>query len=58
MTRRYRGAEYEVEIVNRAGKKPRKAVISVNGKPIRGTLIPPAKKGSRVRIEVELVAKT
>ncbi|MBN1269570.1 MAG: glycosyl transferase family 36 [Kiritimatiellae bacterium] len=52
MTRRYRGATYEVRVVNKAGSRPRKVAVSVNGQPIRGTVVPPARKGARVRVDV------
>jgi cellobiose phosphorylase len=52
ITRKCRGTEYRISIVNRgAGGVPR---LVVDGKPIDGTLVPWAAAGSAVRVEATL----
>jgi len=52
MKRTYRGATYEISVVNRSGNGARKFTVEVNGKPIQGNVVPPAEKGSKVKVDV------
>ena len=55
VTRRYRGNTYRIHVVNEAGGKRGKPVITVDGKPIGGTLIPAsANEGRDIRVEVHI----
>jgi cellobiose phosphorylase len=52
LTRQCRGAEYRIGVRNRStGKPPR---LTVDGRPIEGTLVPYAPEGTEVKVEVEL----
>jgi cellobiose phosphorylase len=50
--RHCRGAEYRIEIHNRATGEP--ARVTVDGQPIDGTLVPYAAPGERVEVRVDL----
>jgi cellobiose phosphorylase len=50
--RHCRGAEYRIEIHNRATGEP--ARVTVYGQPIDGTLVPYAAPGERVEVRVDL----
>ena len=52
MLRQYRGATYHIVVTNKAGKGARKLSIKVDGKPIKGTVLPIARKGATVTVEV------
>ncbi len=58
LVRRHQGATYDIQVTNRAGTKPRAVEIIVNGQPLEGDVIPPAPKGSRVRVEVIIRPQT
>jgi len=48
--RKFRGADYHIEITNNGGKKP---VLTVNGKKIDGAVVPISSKGT-VKVECKL----
>lgn len=52
MTRRCRGATYDIAVTSRARTDKRRVTVRVNGKALAGTLVPFARPGSRVRVEV------
>jgi cellobiose phosphorylase len=54
MTRRFRGATYEIEVTNRARGRDAEPEIEVNGEPLKGKLLPQAGKGERVKVKVTL----
>ncbi|OGV46311.1 MAG: hypothetical protein A2X46_18715 [Lentisphaerae bacterium GWF2_57_35] len=54
MVRHYRGAAYEISVINRAGSKPRTVQLLVDGQPVTGNVIPPAPKGRQVKVDVIL----
>jgi cellobiose phosphorylase len=56
MDREYRGAKYHIECTNKAGQKPRKVEVRVNGERLDGQLVPIAPKGARVNVEVIISA--
>ncbi len=55
--RRFRGAKYLISVTNKAGRAARKVMVHVNGELLNGTVIPPAKKGATVRVDVVLAAE-
>lgn len=55
MLRRFRGAVYDIRVSRRPGRGPRRVRIKVNGDPLKGTVVAPARPGARVRVDVELV---
>ncbi|MPZ67921.1 MAG: glycosyl transferase [Actinobacteria bacterium] len=52
MTRRFRGATYEINVTKPQGARARATKIVVDGRPIDGNLVPQAPAGSTVRVEV------
>ena len=52
LTRRYRGAVYEIEVKNPNGVQHGIARITADGKALEGNILPPAPKGSTVQVEV------
>ena len=52
VTRRFRGSEYDIHIVNRAGSEKGKLSLSVDGEKIDGCVIPTDADGNRHRVEV------
>ena len=52
VTRRFRGSEYDIHIVNRAGSEKGKISLSVDGEKIDGCVIPTDADGNRHRVEV------
>jgi cellobiose phosphorylase len=50
-TRRFRGATYEISVRNPARISGRVGELTVDGTPVRGTLMPPAPPGAVVRVE-------
>jgi cellobiose phosphorylase len=55
MKRRFRGATYRIEVANKSRKSAgRKVQITVNGKALRGNVLPIAKKGSVVNVRVTI----
>jgi cellobiose phosphorylase len=52
--RKFRGAEYQIKVSNRAGVSKGVKRLTVNGKEIKGNLVPLAKAGAVLKIEVEL----
>ncbi len=57
MVRRYRGATYRIHVTNKAGKaSARRISVSVNGSPVKGTVLPIAPKGATVNVDV-MIAK-
>ena len=52
VTRRFRGSEYDIHIVNRAGSEKGKISLSVDGEKIDGCVIPTDEDGNRHRVEV------
>jgi cellobiose phosphorylase len=52
VTRRFRGASYEINVTNARGAQISTTKIVVDGRPIDGNLVPVAPAGSTVRIEV------
>jgi cellobiose phosphorylase len=53
-TRRFRGATYRITVETSAVAPTRAARLRVNGRSIDGTLVPPARAGSEVAVEVTL----
>ena len=51
VTRRCRGAEYRIAITNAGEDQPR---VSVDGRPIDGSIVPYAPAGSTVAVEVTI----
>ena len=52
--REFRGATYEIEVVNARGTGRGARSLSVDGKPVVGRVIPIAKPGSTVRVKLLL----
>ena len=52
--REFRGATYEIEVVNARGTTRGARSLSVDGKPVLGRMIPLAKPGSTVRVKLLL----
>ena len=52
VTRKFRGAVYNINVVNRTGAESGVTEISVNGEKIDGKVIPVQKEGSTVSVEV------
>lgn len=52
MTRKFRGATYNVSVTRSKKLASGKVELSVNGKPIKGKLLPVARSGSKVNVEV------
>ncbi len=52
VTRRFRGSEYDIHIVNRAGSEKGKISLNVDGEKIDGCVIPTDAGGNRHRVEV------
>ncbi|GAB2607516.1 glycosyl transferase [Streptomyces capparidis] len=50
-TRRFRGATYEITVTKPAGTRGRVRRLTVDGREVPGTLLPPAPAGSVVRVE-------
>ncbi len=50
-TRKYRGVTYEISVRKPAGVKGRVRQLTVDGRPVDGTLLPPAPAGSTVWVE-------
>jgi cellobiose phosphorylase len=50
-TRRFRGATYEISVRNPARISGRVGELTVDGTPVRGTLLPPAPTGAVVSVE-------
>jgi cellobiose phosphorylase len=50
-TRRFRGATYEISVRKPAGLAGRVSLVSVDGEPLEGTLVPPAAPGRTVIVE-------
>jgi cellobiose phosphorylase len=51
IVRRCRGAEYRIRVTNKGARRPK---LRVDGKPIKGTLVPYAPAGSVVTIDCEV----
>lgn len=51
LTRRFRGATYEISVTNPGGREKGVKKLTVDGKPIQGNLIPLAPAGSVCRVE-------
>ena len=52
VTRRYRGAVYDIEVRNPDGVQHGIARMTVDGKALKSNVLPPAPKGSTVHVEV------
>ena len=52
VTRRYRGAVYDIEVRNPDGVQHGIARMTVDGKALESNVLPPAPKGSTVHVEV------
>ncbi len=52
MLRRYRGATYRIVVTNRARSGARRVSIAVNGKPLQGSVVPVARRGTTVAVDV------
>ena len=52
--RRFRGAEYEIEVRNPDGVASGVRRVVVDGRPLESNLVPPAPAGASVRVEVTL----
>jgi cellobiose phosphorylase len=52
VTRRYRGAVYDIEVKNPNGVQHGIAGITADGKPLDSNVLPPAPKGTTVHVEV------
>ena len=50
VTRKFRGATYIIEVVNRSGAQRGVTELLVDGSRVEGTLVPLAKEGSTVKI--------
>ena len=51
MTRKFRGSEYEVHILNRAGDEKGAVRLTVDGAPIEGNVVPADEKPGKHRVE-------
>ncbi len=51
VTRRFRGATYEITVKNPDGREKGVRSLTVNGVPVEGAMILPAPKGSTVKVE-------
>ena len=54
VSRRYRGATYQIEVKNPENRQKGVRSLAVDGQPVEGNLIPPAAPGSTVEVVVEL----
>jgi len=52
--RRFRGAEYDIHVVNTHGVQKGVAAVTVDGAPIVGNVLPILPKGSRAAVEVTM----
>ncbi len=52
VTRKFRGATYEIEVTNPGGVERGVKSVTVDGKAIEGNLVPPARAGATVKVEV------
>ena len=52
VTRRFRGATYQISVRNPGRISGRVAHLEVGGQRIEGTLVPPAPPGATVQVEV------
>jgi cellobiose phosphorylase len=50
-TRRFRGATYQIEVRKPAGVVGRVGRLVVDGEPVEGTIVPPARAGTTVKVE-------
>jgi cellobiose phosphorylase len=51
VTRRFRGATYQISVRNPAGTGGRVSRLTVDGEPVEGTLVPVAPQGAVVKVE-------
>jgi cellobiose phosphorylase len=56
VTRRFRGATYEIEVQNPDGLQRGVSTLLVNGQPQEGNLLTPAPAGSTVKVVARLGA--
>jgi cellobiose phosphorylase len=54
VTRKFRGATYNIEIVNPNGSQKGIKALYVNGKKVAGNLVPMAKSGEIVDVKAEM----
>ena len=54
VSRKYRGAEYDIHVSNPQGIQKGVAKVTVDGKEIRGNILPVAPAGEKVQVEVTL----
>lgn len=54
VTRKFRGATYHIEVVNKQGVQKGVSSISIDGQPITGTVLPIFEPGSFHQIQVEM----
>jgi cellobiose phosphorylase len=54
--RRFRGAEYRISVRKPKGAKGRVALLLVDGRPVAGSLAPPAPPGKVVEVEATIEA--
>ena len=52
VTRAFRGAEYEIRVLNPAGVQHGVKSVALNGRPLEGNVIPPQAVGTRNTVEV------
>lgn len=57
-TRRFRGARYHITVTKRRGLVGTVSRLVVDGQQIDGTLVPPARRGATVMVEVEIQGQT
>ena len=54
VTRKFRGSEYTIHVVNQAGDEKGKLVLTLDGKPLNGNVIPADEKPGKHVVEAIL----
>ena len=54
VTRKFRGSEYTIHVINKAGDEKGKLTLTMDGKAIEGRVIPAPEKAGKFRVEAVL----